>query len=74
MNHKAGKMEEAESTVKHTIDVGSAVGAGLHSLLRRGEMPTAKTRPERGPVGPWPDLRAAAPAADPGEKSFDGDQ
>ena len=59
-------MQEAENTVKRGTAQGSAVGAGLHSLLRRGEAPTARTRPGRGPLGPWPDLRAAAPAADPG--------
>ena len=56
-------MQEAENTVKRGTAQGSAAGAGLHSLLRRGETPTARTRP----AGPWPDLRAAAPAADPGE-------
>ena len=36
---------------------------GGPSLLRRGE--NCRTAMPR-PGGPWPDLRAAAPAADPG--------
>ena len=31
---------------------GVGGGAGLHSLLRRGEMPTARTRPWRAPWAP----------------------
>ena len=31
------------------VEQGSAAGAGLHSLLRRGEMPTARTRPGGAP-------------------------
>ena len=38
---------------------------GGPSLLRRGE--NCRTAMPR-PGGPWPDLRAAAPAADPGKK------
>ena len=53
-------MEEAEIIVKRSILQGSAARGGRRSLLRRGETPTAMTRPWRGPVGPWPDLRAYA--------------
>ena len=54
-------MEEAEIIVKRSILQGSAARGGRRSLLRRGETPTAMTRPGRGPWGPWPDLRADAP-------------
>ena len=50
-------MEEAEIIVKRSILQGSAARGGRRSLLRRGETPTAMTRPGRGPLGPWPDLR-----------------
>ena len=77
-SHKSGKVEEAENTVKHTILHGRSRGRrqGRDSTLSFGEerWPTARTRPRWGPLHPWPDLRAAAPAAESGEKSFDGDQ
>ena len=38
---------------------GVGGGAGLHSLLRRGEMPTARTRPWRAPWAPGRIVRAS---------------
>ena len=62
------KMGRAQNTVKrgsfwrHAVVGGRGRGP---SLLWRGEKRrTAMPRPG----GPWPDLRAAAPAADPGQK------
>ena len=58
MNHKPGKREEAKNTVKHTIPGGSAVGAGLHSLLRRGE--TAYGKDTARPLAGFKGLRLTA--------------
>ena len=60
-------MRRAQNTVKRgTFWPYRVVGGrgGGSSLLRRGE--NCRTAMPR-PGGPWPDLRAAAPAADPGK-------
>ena len=65
MECKSEKVEEAENTVKHTIPVGSAVGAGLHSLLRRGETAYGKDTAMAGPRGPLAGIYARAPCRRP---------
>ena len=69
LNHQIRKMGKSGKSTKHRKTRGFLAGKGVcgwgggPSLLRRGEnCRTARTRPG----GPWPDLRAAAPAADPG--------
>ena len=69
LNHKIRKMGKNGKSTKHrkTQDI-LAVRGGLRlgrrplSPTERRETPSAMPRPG----GPWPDLRAAAPAADPG--------
>ena len=59
-------MRRAQNTVKRGSFWPDRVVCGWGggpSLLRRGE--NCRTAMPR-PGGPWPDLRAAAPAADPG--------
>ena len=68
-SERGGKMRRAQNTVKRgSFWRGGVVGGwgGGPSLLRRGE--NCRTAMPR-PGGPWPDLRAAAPAADP-RKNF----
>ena len=74
-SEKWQKMGRAQNTVKRGSFWPDRVVCGWGggpSLLRRGEKRrTAMPRPG----GPWPDLRAAAPAADPGQKKrFAGEE
>ena len=75
LNHKIRKMGKNATSTKHRKTRGFLATRGGRrqgrrplSPTERRETPLSRTRPG----GPWPDLRAAAPAADPGRPKFSG--
>ena len=71
LSHKSRKSAKNGKSTKHrktrgflATRGGRRQGARPLSPTERRETPSARTRPG----GPWPDLRAAAPAADPGKE------